>query len=182
MQILILLYLFFLPVLLNGAEIALNVDYPSFQGDFYVFGRLSFPPSAVLSENNMLILDRNTGEETPTKISVIRKWADGSVLSANITFPTNAGRKGDFSVIYGENVRRKKIFTDPAVLPTVAFASAGAPKSSENMDMSVGQINVRVDKSSNIYYYWHILPITLLLIIAFYRTLRAKKARFADEN
>jgi hypothetical protein len=182
MKTFLFISIFFSPVFLYCSEISIRVAYPSFTGDFYASGRLSFPPAAAPSENNIIVRDRKTGEEVPSKISVIKKWADGSVLTAGVLFPANTRSKGDYSIIYGDSVLRRKNFTEPAVLPTVAFASAGAPRSSENMDMPVGQINVRVDRSSNIYYYWHVLPIALLIAFSIYRTRRAKKARFADED
>ena len=101
---------------------------------------------------------------------VIQNWPDGSVLNADIMFPVNSEKRHIYLISYGPEIRRKKSFPEPAVLPVVTFAVAGAPKQSEDINLEVGQINVRVDKSVGVRYYWNIVPLVLLLSLTWYRT------------
>jgi len=158
-------------------EAPVSLDYPSFEGDFYASGKVFFPPSSVKSERNIIVGLTDTSSEIPSKITILSKWPNGSIQSANIIFAANSASKKKYVVIFGEDVLRKKSFTQPAVLPTVSFSTAGAPKTVEEIDLNVGQINVRVDKSPDLFYYWHIVPVMILIGIAYYRSQRLNKDR-----
>lgn len=166
--------------ILYAEDLPVNLEYPSFKGDFYASGRITLPPGKAPTGKNIAIKNGSTWEEVPSLITIRKKWPDGSVMSADIIFPANAEERADYKISFGGDVEGKSRFSEPAVLPTVTFSIAGSPKSAETMDMAVGQINVRVDKSSNIYYYWHIVPITILTLIVLYRTNRARKKRFYE--
>lgn len=155
-------------------DVPINFTYPSFTGDFYVSGNVSFPPGAVKSERNVIIKHKS-GRKLPARITVLRRWPDNSVLSAGIVFAANASKKHDYVLSYGQEIRGEKAFQETAVLPAVLFSVAGSPKISERIDIDVGGINVRVDKSPGVYYYWHIIPIVLLVALAYYRCRRTKK-------
>jgi len=159
----------------GSQEFSINFKYPSFKGDFYLSGIITFQPGAVMSEKNVIVRSLDSKNEIPTKIKIINKWADGSVLDADIVFAANSAFKQGYALLYGDDVKRDKIFSETAVLPALSFSTGGMPKASENIDVNVGQINVRVDKSSNFYYYWHVIPIVLLLLVTYYRHRRTKK-------
>lgn len=150
-------------------QLRIDLEYPSFTGDFYVTGRISFPPVTVASESNIAVKDSNTGEEIPTKITVLERWPDGSVLDAEILFPANVSRKRDHLLFFGNNVQRKRIFTQTAVLPVISAAIGGAPRTEETMDIDVGEMIIKVDRSPEVRYYWHLLPIALLIFFSIYR-------------
>lgn len=175
--------IFFIAVSLSCSNLfaaqALLIDftYPTFTGDFYVSGDVSFPPAAVKSEDNIIVKSRGWDKEVPTMIRILQTWPDGSILSAEITFVANSARKESYELLYGPEIRRKKIFTETAVLPTISFSVGGLPKISEKVDIDVGQINVRVDKSHEFYYYWHIIPIVIFIALTFYRYRRIKKVK-----
>ena len=157
-------------LLLSGQEIPVRLDYPSFPGDFYASGNVSFPPGGLPSEHNVIIKTAESSREIPSGVKISKRWPDGSVQSAEITFPANSKTKEEYVLAYGADVARKKSFTETAVLPAVSFSVGGAPKRTEKLDMAVGQINVRVDKSPDLYYYWHLLPIILLIYFTCYRS------------
>lgn len=177
-------------------------QYPDFAGDFYLTGKVAFPPGAVQSEDNLLVKSKNLppplsspargedslatslplegggvgGGEIPCKVDVLQRWPDGSILSAEVTFAANSSRKREYVISYGDEVNRRGKITRLAVLPSVAFSVGGVPKSTENLDIDVGQINVRVDRSPGIRYYWYLLPITAVIIFSFVRSRSSGKA------
>ena len=161
--------------LFSGQEILVRLDYPSFPGDFYASGNVSFPPGGLPSEYNVIVKAAESAREIPSGVKILKLWPDGSIQSAEITFPANSKTKEEYILAYGDEVKRKKSFTEAAVLPTVSFSVSGAPKRTEKVNMEVGQINVRVDKSPNLYYYWHLLPIILLIYFTCYRSRKTKK-------
>ena len=154
-------------------DILISFDYPSYKGDFYVSGKVFFPPGVVSSHEHIIV--KSGKLEIPAMITVQQRWPDNSILSVEILFAANSSRREDFLVSYGEEVRRKKLLTATAVLPTIQFFTGGVPKISENIDIDVGKINVRVDRSSNIYYYWHLIPIVILIFISYIRARRIAK-------
>lgn len=170
-----LLVLLFSGMLSASQDIPIFFNYPSFKGDFYVSGRVPFSPGAVKSKENIIVRSHKPEEEVPTKIEILRKWADGSVLSAEIIFVANVSGKWNYTLSCGDEIQRRKIFTETAVLPTISFSVGGAPKIFERVDIDVGAINVRIDKSHDIYYYWHIIPILILIALLYYRSKRTKK-------
>lgn len=153
-------------------ELPIDFVYPSYQGDFYVTGKPALPPGAAAGENNIIVFSKETGIEVDTRIVPQGRWPDGSLSGAQVTFAANASRPAQYVLRYGPDVRRKKIINETAVLPTVAFALAGAPRQSQTMNVPVGQINVRVDKSPDIAYYWYAFPLLLLLWASFRRSRR----------
>lgn len=163
--------------LFAAQALLIDFTYPSFTGDFYVSGNVAFAPGIVKSEDDVIVKSHGTDEEIPTKITILQKWPDSSILSAEITFVANSARKESCELLYGPEIRRKKIFTETAVLPTISFSVGGLPKISEKVDIDVGQINVRVDKSHGLYYYWHAIPIVIFIALAFYRYRRTKKVK-----
>jgi len=164
------------PGFIFAAErLPVNLVYPSYRGDFYASANLSFAPGAVAAEDRLAVKTTDTQEEIPAKIAVRQHWPDGSIMNADVTFAANETRKRPYAIEYGDDVRAKKRFTEAAVLPVVAFSTAGAPRTSENMNLEVGQINVRVDKSPGIRYYWHLLPILLLVALTCYRARRTRQ-------
>ena len=173
--ILLIIVLLFTGRLFAAQDIPVHFTYPSFTGDFYVSGNVYFPPGVVKSKDDVIVKSHKSGEEVPTKIAVLRRWPDGSVLSAEIIFVANAARKQDYVLLYGDGIQRRKNFTETAVLPTISFSVAGVPKISEKVNVDVGQINVRVDRSHDIHYYWHIIPIVILITLSYYRYRKTNK-------
>lgn len=178
-----LLLLFALLLALAGGGIAtaaerlpIDFSWPAFSGDFYVTGSVSFPPGAVKGARNIQVRAGEPPEETPVKVTIGDTWPDGSALSADITFAANRERRSDYSLHYGDDVTGKKTFRETAVLPHVSFSTGGAPRAAENVDMSVGQLNVTIDRSPDIYYYWHILPIVAIVVVTYLRGRRAGRA------
>lgn len=156
-------------------EIPITFEYPAFAGDFYVSGTVALPPGALREADNLAVYSSQPDKEVQSKIDITSRWPDGSVLKARVLFPANIQRQTAYQVRYGDEIRHRNSFAEAAVLPTVSFAVGGAAQIRENMDVSVGQINVRVDRSPQIYYYWHLIPIALIIIWAWFRARRARR-------
>ena len=156
-------------------KLEIYFDYPSFEGDFYLSGLVSFPPGRLKSLKNIKIVSSKSEKEITSKITVLKKWPDGSVLNAEVMFVPELSDSYDYVIVYGENIIREKILSETAVLPTISFSVGGAPKTTEDMDISVGEINVRVDRSPGIFYYWHIIPVLLLVGLTYYRAKRVNR-------
>jgi len=157
--------------LFSSEKIDISFEYPGLKGDFYVSGTIFLPPASIFSSDNISVMDTVTKKEVPSKITVSEKWPDGSILSAEIIFPANASKKTQYTIFYGNEVKRNKIFSEPAVLPTISFSTGSTGRTAENIDVSVGQINVRVDKSISVRYWWYVLPLMLLIFFTVYRSL-----------
>lgn len=175
----VFLFLFFsLTCFVSGSsQIKIDFDYPSINGDFYVSGNVFFPPSSVYDTSNIAVIDEKTKKEVPSKITVLEKWFDDSILSAEIIFSANQQRKTEYSILYGKDVKRKRSFSESAVLPTVSFITPGTGKTTENLDISVGQLNVRVDRSPSIRYWWYLGPMFVLIFLTLIRTRRTIKTQ-----
>lgn len=160
---------------LASQETAIDFVYPVYQGDFYVSGKPAFAPGIVGSENNIIVIIKETGIEADTRITAQGRWPDGTLSSAQVTFAANRSRPAEYMLCYGPDIRRKKIIRETAVLPTIPFALAGTPRQRQNMDVTVGQINVRVDKSPDIAYYWYVVPMLALIGLSVLRSRRVCK-------
>lgn len=156
---------------ISGEHLSVEFDYPAFKGDFYVSGVVSFPPSTVISEDNIAVYDQ-TNKEIPSKITVKERWPDSSLLEVEILFPANVERQKSYTVSYGSDVKRKRKFTQTAVLPTIGATIGKTPQTKETIDMPVGELIVKVDRSSDIRYYWYVIPLGLLIFLSLYRAVR----------
>ena len=157
---------------LRADEIQIYFEYPDITGDFYVAGTVFFPPGSVSAVDNIIVVDKTSGNEIASNIRVQEQWPDGSILSAEIIFASNIQKKTIYLVRYGNDVKRKKTFSEPAVLPTVSFITPGSGQTDEKMDVSVGQINVRIDRSAGIRYWWYVLPAFIFIFFTVLRSLR----------
>jgi hypothetical protein len=164
-------YIFCMP----GERLSIDFTYPNLSGDFYVNGRVSFPPDKILSEDNIIVSDLFTNQEIPTKITIIERWIDGSVLEAEILFPANTSKQKKYVLIYGKDIKRKKKFAQTSVLPIINASIGKLPLSTESINIDVGEMLIKVDKSPEIRYYWYILPISLLLFLTIYRSIKNSK-------
>lgn len=171
-KFLFLIFFVFTIFVYGSNRIEIKFEYPSISGDFYITGTVFFPPSAVFSSDNILVMDIKIKKEVQSKITVQEHWPDGSILNAEVIFPANNKEKTEYVISYGNDVKRKKSFSEAAVLPTVSFFTPGAGKTTETIDISVGQINVRVDRSAGIRYWWYVLPLFILFILTILRTAR----------
>ena len=151
---------------------SIHFDYPSFEGDFYVSGTVYMPPGAVATDRNIRV-ETVGGREEAAFIKILERWDDSSIMSMEIMFAANSDHRTEYFLRYGDDVRRAKIFPKTAVLPTVSFSIGGLPRTSEEMNVDVGEINVTVDRSPQIYYYAYTVPLVAILIIAFFRSRRA---------
>lgn len=161
--------------LFSSQEIPIQFEYPFFSGDFYASGNVSFPPGGLPSKHNLIIKAAKSEREIPSQTKILELWPDGSIQSAEITFPANSKIKEEYVLVYGKELKCKKSFSEAAVLPTVSFSVSGAPKRAEKVNAEVGQINVRVDRSPGLYYYWHLLPIIALIYFTCNRSRKTKK-------
>ena len=156
-------------------EFAIQFEYPGFRGDFYLGGTVSFPPGNVRTEDQIAVFSATPPGEVPSKIVAVTRWPDGAILKANVLFPANEDRPTSYTLRFGEDIRRRRVISEAAVLPAVSFAIGGAAQTVEAMDVNVGQINVRVDRSSSLFYYWHALHIALILALTWWRARRVRQ-------
>ncbi|MCM8768690.1 MAG: hypothetical protein NC911_03275 [Candidatus Omnitrophica bacterium] len=142
------------------------------KGDFYAAGEVVFPPGVVSRIENMAVQEKEAGRYLPAKITVLDYWPDGSIQRAEIIFAVASNQVTDYKLVYGPEVANTKFLTQTAVLPTVSFSLAGLPRLAENMNVPVGEINVRVERSPDIRYYWHLAPLGIIVFLLFWRSKR----------
>lgn len=170
-----LLILIFSPKSWGMERAAVDFIYPSFSGEFYVAGTVTFPPGLVKTAQNILVEKDGQGE-VPIKLTVQESWPDGSILNGEVIFVASTSKQASYLLCYGDDVKGSKRMEKTAVLPTIAFSIGGAPRTEENVNMDVGTLNVTVDRSPPLHYYWHIIPITVIIILLIIRARRAGKA------
>ncbi|MCM8830068.1 MAG: hypothetical protein NC824_03615, partial [Candidatus Omnitrophica bacterium] len=83
-----------------------------------------------------------------------------------------AGRKRNYIVTYGNDIKRRKKFTQTAVLPIINASIGKTPQTTESIDIPVGELLVKVDKSPDVRYYWYIIPLCILIFLTLHRTLK----------
>ncbi|MGB9678133.1 MAG: hypothetical protein ACPLZ9_05880 [Candidatus Ratteibacteria bacterium] len=174
-SLLIIIFLSISYICLSVEKLSIDFTYPSLKGDFYVVGKISFSPSLVISEDNITVKDLNTGEEIPSKITILERWPDNSILEVEVLFPVNANKQRKYILTYGNEINRKKKFNQTSVLPIINASIGKNPLSTESINIDVGELIVKVDRSSEVRYYWHILPISFLLFLTFYRIRKSNK-------
>ncbi|MCM8777057.1 MAG: hypothetical protein NC905_02175 [Candidatus Omnitrophica bacterium] len=155
-----------------GEQLNIDFSYPAIKGDFYITGKISFPTGIIYSDDNISVRDNKTGEEIPSKITVIERWPDGSILEVEILFSANTERRRNYIVAYGNDIKRRKKFTQTAVLPIINASIGKTPQTTESINMPVGELLVKVDKSPDVRYYWYVIPIGTLLFLTLYRTVK----------
>lgn len=170
-----LLILIFSPKSWGMERAAVDFIYPSFSGEFYVAGTVTFPPGLVKTSQNILVEKDGQGE-VPIKLTVQESWPDGSILNGEVIFVAITSKQASYLLCYGDDVKGSKRMEKTAVLPTIAFSVGGAPRTEENVNMDVGTLNVTVDRSPPLHYYWHIIPITVIIVLLIIRARRAGKA------
>ncbi|MCX8083209.1 MAG: hypothetical protein N3D17_07485 [bacterium] len=171
----IILFIFFLTgisLTIAGENLYVDFSYPAVKGDFYISGKMSFPPGTVNSEDNICVIDINTKEEISSKITITDNWPDGSVLEAEILFPANTGKQRRYVISYGSDVKRRKKFSQTAVLPIISASIGKTPQTSETIDIPVGELLVKVDKSPDVRYYWYVVPMGLIIFLTLYRAVK----------
>jgi len=154
---------------------AIDFSYPSLSGEFYVSGTVTFPPGLVKKAENILV-QKNGRDEVALKLTVLETWDDGSILNADVIFVASTADRASYTMCYGDDVKGAKRMEKTAVLPTIAFSVGGAPRTEEKVNMDVGALNVTVDRSPPLFYYWHIVPIVIIIAVVIIRTRRAGKA------
>ncbi|HOK56119.1 MAG TPA: hypothetical protein PKV21_04555 [bacterium] len=169
------IFLLIYNICLSSEKLSIDFTYPSLKGDFYVNGKVSFSPSSVISEDNITVNDFNSGEEIPTKITVLERWPDNSILEAEILFPANTNKQRKYVLTYGIDVKRKNKFSQTSVLPIINASIGKTPVSTESINIDVGELLVKVDRSPEVRYYWYIIPLLTLLFFTIFRTIKNSK-------
>ncbi|GEM_PF-1059597 len=170
----ILLFLITSPMALGMERTAIDFTYPSISVEFYVSGAVTFPPGLVKMKQNIQVL-KDGLEEVPIKLTIQESWPDGSILNAEVIFVASTSRRASYLLCYGDDVKGIRRMEKTAVLPTIAFSVGGAPRTEEKVNVDVGTLNVIVDRSPPLYYYWHIIPITLIIVMVIIRARRTGK-------
>ena len=134
----ILVSLFLLCANAEENRFVIEFEYPQFKGDFYVSGRVSFPPGAVLSDKNFSVHDSLTQEEIPVMVEISEKWPDGSILDASVHFAANSSRR---KITFFLRRGREQAGLSPGLPPAVT-ASANSPRTEESLGMAARLIVV----------------------------------------
>ncbi|MCM8784778.1 MAG: hypothetical protein NC827_04980 [Candidatus Omnitrophica bacterium] len=173
----IIFFVFFIiKIIVKGSEnLSVDFSYPDLKGDFYVNGKISFPSGSIYSDNNISVYDSKTHEEIPSKITITEKWPDSSILEVEILFLANTEKQRKYIISYGKDIKRKKKFTQTAVLPIISASIGKTPQTNEIINMPVGELLVKVDKSPDIRYYWYTVPMFALIFLTLYRARKTLK-------
>ncbi len=115
--------------------------------------------------------------EVPLTVLAFTPWPDGSLMSAEVAFllepaPDRAPRS--WAISWGPAARAREL----APLPDGPFPTFSlAPELDDMqpvMDVSLGQIMVRLDAHPEYYYYWYLIPIAAILALLIYRKARLR--------
>ncbi|MBM4087346.1 MAG: hypothetical protein FJ272_21350 [Planctomycetes bacterium] len=140
-------------------------------GGCVAVGSVDFPMGDLKSVETLRIVAGQDYVEVPVAILATSAWPDGSILSADIAFPV-----ADASLSYGVEwgvVRRQKHF-DYKPSKDTKPVSFTAVELESSLDVTVGQLMVRVDKRAALYNHWYWIPIAAILGLLVYRKARLR--------
>jgi hypothetical protein len=157
------------------------------ESQWLVEGTLSFVPGALTSTTGFRILEEPSevpdpsvrrgadsgSREVPIQVTGEVAYPDGSLMFVDVCFPVTLAeaRSHRYWLVAAPEGRAKEYQPEPgASLPVITFVlpeeSGSAPPA---IDMTVGQMMVRVDQHPGLYYYWYLVPLVGILAVLVWR-------------
>lgn len=148
-----------------------------------VQGTLSFTPGALPSATRFRILEEPGAQgvgarEVPIRVTGEVAYPDGSLMFLDICFPVTLAevRSHQYWLEAAPQGRAGEYEPEVGVaLPVLAFVlreeSVPSPTA---IDMTVGQMLVRVDQHPGFYYYWYLVPLAGILALLLWRKVRLR--------
>lgn len=140
-------------------------------------GALSFVPGVVTSPDQFRIVEEPGSREVPVAVVGEVPYPDGSLMFVEICFPLTLeqARSKQYWLTADPEGRSLHYDYDPeGGLPTLEFSlrevgeQSGEPVG-PSLDMTVGELMVRVDQHPELYYYWYLIPIAGILGLLIWR-------------
>lgn len=151
----------------------LDIERPQKPGSCLVSGTVFFNPGKLSSADSIRILETPDLLEIGLKVLFFEKWPGGNfIMSADIAFVTTdkALRTKSFILEWGMGKREKSAEVDRS-LPEVHF-NLGREAAADNVQLPVGTLTVKVRKHPELFYYWYLLPIGIILGLLIWRKLQ----------
>jgi hypothetical protein len=139
-----------------------------------VEGTLSLTPGALSSAKRFMILEEPGSREVPIQVTGEVPYPDGSLVFVDICFPVTLAEVRSHQYWLAPAPQGRASEYQPEVgaekLPVMTFVlseESGPP--TPTMDMTVGQMLVRVDQHPGVYYYWYLVPLVGILALLLWR-------------
>lgn len=142
-----------------------------------VAGTVRFGMGAVTSGGQIRALASPGDAEVPLAVTSTAAWPDGSLMTADVVFllePAADKSPRAWSISWGPAPRTRELTPVPTgPLPTFSVGSE-LDDMRPVLDVSVGQVMVRLDSHPEYYYYWYLIPIVAILALLLYRKARLR--------
>lgn len=148
---------------------------PEGKNEFFVKGEVAFLPSSLKSKDSLHIVDSNKNEINKYILKETL-WFDNSVMLLEIGFYGKKNMERSLFIEWGKEIKSSNKQLTQKDIKSVEFkifdftADIVIPKS-----VNVGTMIVQVDKRADIYYYWYLIPIFIILGLLFYRKFKMRK-------
>lgn len=141
----------------------------------WVQGSLSFPPASLPAPSNLRLVDRN-GAEIAARVSVSKTWFDGSVMLVEIGFMGTKERERSVWIEWDGGIAAgRRLSLAPAAAGALFQVVDEAGDLKVKGEVDVGTLVVRVEKHAALYYYWYLVPLTLILGALLWRKYRLRR-------
>ena len=150
----------------------LDIERPPKPGRCLVSGTVFFNPGKLASADSIRILETPDLMNIGLEVLFSEEWPGGNgIMSADIAFviTDDALRTKSFILEWGMEKRVKNAEVD-RTLPEVHF-NLGREVSADNVQLPVGTLTVKVRKHPELFYYWYLLPIGIILGLLIWRKL-----------
>ncbi len=135
-------------------------------------GLVPFPPEVISSTANLRIINALSNREVPSFIIEESRWPDNSLMLVKIGFvvESEGWQTQQYWLEWGKEISRSS--ARARELPETTFHLVeGLPDEAEDI-INVGTMIIKVEQQAAVRYYWHLVPITVLLSIVIWRKVR----------
>ena len=150
----------------------LDIERPQKPGSYLVSGTVFFNPGKLASTDSIRLLETPDLKDVGLSVLFSEEWPGGNgIMSADLAFVTTdeALRTKSFILEWGMGKREKNAAVDRS-LPEVHF-NLGREAAAGNVQLPVGTLTVKVRKHPELFYYWYLLPIGIILGLLIWRKL-----------
>ena len=147
---------------------------PEGKEEFFVKGEVAFPPSSLKSKNNFRIIGADK-KETEKYIIKENLWFDNSIMLLEVGFLGKKAQERSLFIEWGKEVKSTSTIEAKKDIKSVEFKIFDSSSDiTIQKSVNVGTMMVQVDTRADIYYYWYLVPILIILGLLFYRKYKTR--------
>ena len=142
--------------------------------EFFVKGEVAFPPSSLKSRDNFRIVgaDKKEAEKYIIKENL---WFDNSIMLLEVGFSGKKDQERSLFIEWGKEVKSTSKINAKKDIKSVEFKIFDSSSDiTIQKSVNVGTMMVQVDMRADIYYYWYLVPILIILGLLLYRKYKTR--------